>query len=90
MHKLQLLDGVFTPTEASNEINSMIMKKVNFHKIRALSMWEGDHQVDTTEDDNRVAELLDEKENFKFLCQTARIEGKRLKISCSLDFELVD
>ena len=90
MHKLQLLDGVYTPSEASSVINSMIMEKVNFHKIHALSLWEGDHEVDASNDYKNVEELLKEKENFKILCQTARIEGKRLKVSCALDFELVD
>lgn len=89
-HKLQLVQGVYTPAEASTAVNTLIKEKVNYHKLHNLSMWEGDHHADTSFDDIRVSELLRERENFKSLCQAAKIEGKRLQISGILNVELVD
>ena len=89
-HRLQLVDGVYTPSEASTAVNTLIKEKVNYHKLHNLSLWEGDHYVDTSFDDDRVAELLRERENFKSLCQAAKIEGKRLQITGVLNVELVD
>ena len=89
-HKLQLVDGIYSPSEASTAVNTLIKEKVNYHKIHNLSLWEGNHHADTSYDEIRVSELLDERENFKSLCRAAKIEGKRLQISGVLNVELVD
>ena len=63
-HKLNLVDGVFTPSEASDVINGLIKEKINFHKLHRLSLCEGNIETDTQYDDSRVKELLKEKQRF--------------------------
>ncbi|MGY3792353.1 hypothetical protein [uncultured Aquimarina sp.] len=89
-HKVQLVDGVFTPSEASDVINSLIREKVNFHKLHRLSICEGDMHSDTKFDDSRVSQLLQEKENFKPIYKEAMLGGKRVKISGVLNIEIID
>lgn len=52
--RIQLVDGTFTPTEASDVINALIDEKINFHKIQRLKIYEGNHQGKTNLLDNRI------------------------------------
>lgn len=88
--EVQLIDGVFTPSEAKDVINALIKEKINFHKIHRLSIWEGNEQNDTKFDDSRVAQLQREKENFQDVYREALSSGKRIKINGILDIEFVD
>jgi anionic cell wall polymer biosynthesis LytR-Cps2A-Psr (LCP) family protein len=90
MQKVQLVNSVFTPSEAIDVVNALIKQKINFHKIKMLSMCEGDMNSDITYDNGRVSQLLKEKEEFKAICKEARMNGKKLKISGILDVEMID
>ena len=90
IQKVQLVDNVFTPSEANDIVNSLINVKINFHKIRVLSMCEGDMNSDTTHDDARVSQLLTEKKEFKDICNEVRMAGKKVKISGILNVEIID
>ncbi|MCK8521308.1 hypothetical protein M0D21_07010 [Aquimarina sp. D1M17] len=90
LHKLQLVDGVFTPSEATDVINSLIREKINFHKLHRLSMCEGNEHSNTEYDDNRVSQLLKEKENCKTIYKEALLHGKRVRISGILEIEIID
>jgi len=45
---VQLVEGLFTPSEASHIVNVLIEQKVNFHKLQKLRMCEGNEDSDTT------------------------------------------
>lgn len=90
MHKVQLVDGQFTPSEASDVINALIKEKINFHKIHRLSMCEGNIDSDTSYDDSRVAQLQREQVDLKAICHEARLAGKNVKINGILDIEIID
>ena len=90
MNKVQLIDGVFTPSEASDLINTLIREKVNFHNLHRLSMCEGNMNSDTSFDDGRVSELLKEKDAFKAIYHEAKLARKKLKINGILDVEIID
>ncbi|GGF69499.1 hypothetical protein [Wenyingzhuangia marina] len=63
--KIQIVKGDFTPSEASQVIMSLIDEKINFHKIQRLQKWEQNHQFDTNNLDNRINQLIKEKEIAK-------------------------
>ena len=90
LHKVQLIDGEFTPSEASFLVNTLIEEKINFHKLHRLAICEGNILSDTTFDDSRVGELLEEKDTFKRLYQEAKAAGKKLKINGILEVEILD
>jgi hypothetical protein len=89
-YKVQLVDGKFTATEAKEVINSLIDEKINFHKIHRLSMCEGNQNSDTTFDDNRLSQLMREKESFRDIYLEAKKAGKQVRINGVLEVEILD
>ncbi|NAS30982.1 hypothetical protein GTQ40_08385 [Flavobacteriaceae bacterium R38] len=89
-HKVKLVDGVFTPSEASDVINSLINEKINFHKLHRLSMYEGNVNSDTSYDDGRVTQLKKEKADFNLIYQEAKLAGKEVRIHGTLEVEIID
>ena len=89
-HKVQLVNGTFTPPEASDVINSLIKEKINFHKLHRLSIYEGNIKSDTSYDDSRVSQLEKEKEDFKPIYREALLAGKNVRISGVLNIEIID
>jgi hypothetical protein len=90
LHKVQLVDGIFTPSEASDVISSLIREKINFHKLHRLSICEGDVNSDTDYDDSRVILLSQERTEFKVICREAKLMGKKIKIKGTLEIEITD
>lgn len=89
-HKVQLVEGEFTPAESLDIINGLIKEKVNFHKIHRLSICEGNENSNTNYDDCRVTDLLAEKEAYKAIYTEAKLAGKRVKINGVLNIEIID
>lgn len=88
--RIQLVDGTFTPTEASDVINALIDEKINFHKIQRLKIYEGNHQGKTNLLDNRIEELEQEKLTARNIIQQARTQGRNITINGVLDIKYVD
>ena len=90
LHKVQLIDGEFTPSEASFLVNTLIQEKINFHKLHRLAICEGNILSDTTFDDTRVEELIQEKASFRRLYAEAKAAGKNVRINGILEVEILD
>lgn len=86
--KIQLVDGTFTPSEASDVILALLDEKINFHKLQRLSWCEGSATADTEYPDGRIQELEKEKQIIKEFIASVRHEGKKLKISGVLNITL--
>ncbi|MEO2051655.1 hypothetical protein [Flagellimonas beolgyonensis] len=87
---IELVKGLFTPTEASDVIISLIDEKINFHKIQRLKIWEGNHHSKTNLLDNRIEELEQEKATARRIVDMARSQGKNVRISGILKMHLED
>ncbi|MEC7771573.1 MAG: hypothetical protein VX798_10335 [Bacteroidota bacterium] len=88
--RIQLVDGKFNPTEASDVITSLIDEKINFHKIQRLKIWEGNHHCNTNVLNNRIQELEQEKQIARDIVNQARTKGKSLTINGILEITLED
>ncbi|MDF0707848.1 hypothetical protein [Flagellimonas okinawensis] len=88
--KIQLVDGTFTPTEASDVITALIDEKINFHKIQRLKIWEGNHLSTTKFLDSRIGELEQEKSVARNIIDQARTKGKKIAITGILEMKYVD
>ncbi len=86
---INLVDGTFTPSEASDVITALIDEKINFHKIQRLQIWEGNHKSKTHGLDNRIQELQTEKELARDIINEARTKGCNLVINGTLDLKYV-
>ncbi|UWX55672.1 hypothetical protein NYZ99_04270 [Maribacter litopenaei] len=87
---IQLVDGTFTPSEASDVITALIDEKINFHKIQRLQIWEGNHRSSTSGLDSRIQELLKEKQLAKDIISEARTKGVNISINGTLSLKFLD
>jgi hypothetical protein len=78
--KIKLVEGQFTPSEAVDVISALIDEKINFHKLQRLSLREGDENADTSYTNNRIQELMREKQIAKDFINNARCEGCKVRI----------
>ncbi|WP_348710779.1 hypothetical protein [Tenacibaculum sp. 190524A05c] len=78
--EINLIDNVFTAAEAATIINDVLNAKINFHKIKRLSIKEGNENDACEYDNGRIQELLNEQQIAKEFFSQARIQGKKLKI----------
>ncbi len=85
IQKVQLVEGTFTPSEASDVISALITEKINFHKLQRLSKVEGNIHSDCNYPDGRVQELENEKIVAKEFISMARKEGSNLRINGILE-----
>jgi hypothetical protein len=59
--KIQLVDGVFTVSEANDIIQNLINEKINFHKLQRLTLCEGFTGSNTKYPDDRITQLENDK-----------------------------
>ncbi len=78
--KVKLIEGVFTPDEASDVLEALIRQKVNFHKVKRLQTWITDASVDTSNLEGRIGELLRDKKSAMEFIEEAKREGFNLHI----------
>ncbi|MFP4846884.1 hypothetical protein [Winogradskyella sp. PE311] len=83
--KVNLVEGKFTPSEASHVVNALIEQKINFHKVQRLRMCEGFEDSDTSYMNGRVKELMNEKQIAKDYINIARREGYDVIINGTLE-----
>lgn len=88
--KINLIDGIFKTSEASEIINSVLNVKINFHKLRRLSINEGDHNDECKFDSGRITELLNEQQIAKYFFSQAKLKGKKLQIRSVIHIEIED
>ncbi|NEV93976.1 hypothetical protein G3567_07430 [Psychroflexus sp. YR1-1] len=88
--KVKLVDGEFTPTQASDILIALIDQKINYHKIENLQHWEQDHNNDPKPYMMRIQELEKEKEAIDRYISEFRKAGKKLRVSGILTLKPVD
>lgn len=78
--KVDLIDGMFTPSEAFDIVCGMIDEKINFHKLQRLSLCEKNHHANTDFTNNRIAELEKNKADAREYIREMLASGKLLHI----------
>lgn len=86
--KIQLVEGDFTVSEASDVVESLIDEKLNFHKLQRLSISEGSSGADTDYPDGRIGELEREKAIAQAFFAEARKTGATIKINGTLEISI--
>lgn len=88
--KVQLVKGIFSPSDASYILINLIDQKINFHKIQRLQKWEGNHHASTNDLDNRITQLEKEKEKVRAFIANSRKQGSNLNINGVLELSLTE
>lgn len=86
--KIQLVEGEFTVSEASDVVLSLLNEKINFHKLQRLSLCEGHESANTKFPDGRITELEHEKSVAKEFFAEARSKGTTIKIDGVLNISI--
>ena len=86
--KINLIDGSFTPSEAADIINDVLLVKINFHKLQRLSITEGNLNDACEYDSSRIDELLAEQQIAKEFFKDIRLQGKKLTISSTINISV--
>jgi hypothetical protein len=87
---IQLIDGKFTPSEASDLLLAFLDHKINFHKLERLAVYAVHPDGDTEEPSHRISELECDKQITKDFISIARREGKILKINGTVEITIAD
>lgn len=86
--QINLVDGCFKTSDAADIIDSILEVKINFHKLKRLSITEGNNKDLCEFDNERINELIDAKLDAKSFCNDARLKGKKLKIKSTIFIEV--
>ena len=89
-HQVGLVRGTFTPSEAADIVRALIEEKINFHKIQRLQRWEGAHTCDTSDLNDRITQLEQEKQEALAYIAELRASNKRLSIYGNLRIKIAD
>lgn len=88
-HKVNLVDGVFTPAEASKIILRLLQEKINFHRNERFQQWIGDCTCDDKATTSRIKELETEKQRVKAYFEEAAEAGTNISMNGILNLEYV-
>ena len=88
--KINLIDGQFTPSEASDVMEALIREKINFHKVQRFQLLIGDSDCETEEHCGRIIELQQEKQKAKAFFAEARHTGRNVIINGTLEIAFAD
>ncbi|MEP1087071.1 hypothetical protein [Algoriphagus sp.] len=83
-----LIKGEFTPEEAKEIISHLFSEKINFHGMKSFSnkvrFGEVDHASEA-----RIVELKQSNSELNQFIKTARLKGKKLRITSTVSIKLV-
>ncbi len=86
--QFDLVKGDFSPEDALEINNHLILKKINFHEVRSFSHLMKFGLADESSL-KRIKELKQDKEAIQNLVLQAREQGKTLRIKATISIELI-
>lgn len=86
---IQLVDGEFTPSQASDIIIALINQKISYHRLEGIQNWEKDHGYDQLPLRNRIKELEDAIKRMKGFMSELKDSGKNVKIDGVIKMSVV-
>ena len=87
---IDLVDGTFNVSDAADIINGILDVKINYHKLKRLSITEGNINDMCEYDTGRINELIQAKEDAKVFFNRLRHSGKKLKINGIISIEEIE
>ena len=88
--QINLIDGCFTASEAQDILTPMIAKKINFHQVKRMSLYENNHSDACASDRDRIVELEAAKIKAEDIFLQAKIEGKKVRMLSVIQITLED
>lgn len=86
--EITLIDGLFNATDAADIIDAVLNVKINYHKLKRLSITEGNSEDMCEYDNSRINELLKAKETAREYFKNVRLNGGKLKIDSKISIAI--
>jgi len=83
-----LIKGEFSPTEASEIVNDLFTKKINFNEVKNFSQLIRFGSKDPVIV-QRISELKLSQQNARELINEAKDNGKKLRVSSTISIEFI-
>ncbi len=83
-----LIKGDFTTEESQEILSYLINKKINFHQLKSFSTEIRFGEVDT-KSSKRCEELIESKASISKFIQSAKEQGKTLRIKSTVTIEAI-
>jgi type I site-specific restriction endonuclease len=90
IQSISLIDGIFTPSDASDILNAMLRKKINYHNLQIMRITEGNHDDPCNHDCRRLETLKAEVARLREIIGDVRSLGKKMNIQSTIKIEVVD
>lgn len=84
----ELINGHFSPEEASEIVHDLFTKKINFHEVKSFSQLIREGAEDQ-KSAKRIVELKADRKQAKELIDAAAASGKSIKITSTVHIELI-
>lgn len=80
--------GALTPSDARDLVSSLFNSKINFLKLKILSITEGDHKADVRQLREKVSQLESNRKHILGLLEKAQNQGASIDLNNSLEIKL--
>lgn len=84
----QLIDGTFTPADASQILLALVKSKIDFHNLEKLSNEERFGR-DVAHSERRLVALRQLRETLRTTCQSAASAGQRIEVNAWIEVKLI-
>ena len=88
--EVQLVEGLFTPSEAKDIVNKIIEDQANFYKLQHLSHWIGNNHTAYIDTVNSSKKLDDCKCESTELIEEANAKGCKVRLSAEFNISIED
>jgi hypothetical protein len=88
-HTINLIDNIFTPSEANEVLITMIRNKINFHNLEIFSLEERNGE-NIERSKKRLIESKASNQKLIEIIQFAERNDKKLKVYSSIDIEITE
>jgi hypothetical protein len=83
-----LIDGLFNATDAADIIDAVLDVKINYHKLKRLSITEGNSEDICEYDNDRINELLNAKKTAREYFKNVRLNGGKLRVDSKISIAI--
>ena len=86
--RYKLIEGSFSPAEATHVLLALVKSKMDFHNLEKLSNEERFGR-DLAHSERRLVELRELREKLRAVCQSAAEGGMRVRVNGWIELELL-
>lgn len=87
--EVKFITGEFSQEDARELLLNIISKKIQFHSVDSLSLWEKNVTEDASAK-KRLEELQSSRSEVLQLLTSQNTQGKKIKINSTIEIEVLD